>query len=291
MELDVDLIKKALYKIQDERYLQGKILEYVYDNNYLAAAVFYEGYKRLANETDLLVDKIIDKHKDFKIDEIKEKISDVAVEEFGDNCYHDSSLSGIIENRLIRGYLQEDIDESDSYLEEAYYTIHVLASDMYLKANDGKYKEEMLDHINNNISRSNALRALFKGNTDLFFAYNPDLYFDKVDHQVIGGRLLNLAMFSTCLSLEEIYKDENKTLIEMGVNKEDIEDVKKAQLDMEIVTLASIYACAINRGIPVDIEYDQYDVEVQDNIRKGINLGINYLNKISNGKKHIKELD
>ena len=291
MELDVDLIKRALYKIKDERYLQGQLLQYVYAKNYIVATIFYEGYKRLAKETDGLVDKIINKHRDYKIDEIREEIEDVAVEEFGDNCYQDSSLSGMIENRLIRGFLEGDIDESDAYLEEAYYTIHVLAADMYLNAKDGKYKEELLDHINNNISRSNALRALFEGNTDLFFAYNPDMYFDRIDHQVIGGRLLNLAMLSTCLSLEEIYKQGDDQILEMGVSKEDLEDVKKAQLDMEIVTLASIYACATNREIPIDIDYDQYDEEVQENIKKGVNLGIKYLNRISNGKKYIKELD
>ena len=291
MELDVELIKKALYKIEDERYMQGKLLEYVYDNEYILATIYYEGYKRLASETDSLVDEIIKKHKDYKIDEIKEAIEDIAVEEFGDNCYHDSSLSGILENRLIRGFLEEDIDESDSYLEETYYTIHVLAADMYLNAKDGKYKEEILDHINNNISRSNALRALFKGDTDLFFAYNPDMYFDLVDHQVIGGRLLNLAMLSTCLTLEEIYKKGKDTMADMGISDEDTEDVEKAQLDMEIATLASIYACATNRGIPIDIDYDQYDEEVQENIKKGVNLGIKYLNRISNGKKYLKELE
>jgi hypothetical protein len=173
----------------------------------------------------------------------------------------------------MKAIIGDEIIESNSFDEELYYIIHTLAVDKYLDSKKGKYKDEILDHINNNISRSLALRALFRGNKEKYDKYDPDLYYDEVDSKLFGETHVQVRLLTTCIMLDELNSRGIDTYQKMGLSLSDIYQIVESQKDMEKIKLASYYIQSKERGYDIGIDYSSFNNITQNDIYEGFNLG------------------
>lgn len=283
MVIDRDLVIDGLRLVRREKIAQGKIIDAINNKDYTLASYLIAINDRICDETDKVVDQILDTINENEILSLNEYLEDVAGEKYGGNSSEGFSLSLIISNKLLERLANKEILETNSFSEEIYYIVHSLAVDKYLNAEDGVYKEEILEHINNNISRSDSLRALFRGDKETFDKYNPDLYFDPLECKIYGEDNLQVYVLTSCITLEELNQFGYKEFSKFGFDKQKIDDIIESQKDMEKIKLASYYIQAKERGYDIRLDYDQFSDSTQNEIRNGFELGD------SNVKRFIKK--
>ena len=283
MNINRDLVIDGLRLVRREKIIQGKIIDAINEKNYTLASYLIAINDRICDETDKIANNIIDSIDEKDMLELNEKIEDLACEKYGGNTSEGLSLSLIISNKILERIANGEIMETNTFSEEIFYIIHSLAVEKYLNAKDGLYKEEILEHINNNISRSDSLRALFRGDREKFDKYNPDLYFDPLECKIYGEDSLQVYVLTTCITLEELNRRGFNEFMQHGFTKTQTSEIVKSQKDMEKIKLASYYIQAKERGYDIKMDYDQFSDVTQADIRNGFELGD------SNVKRFIKK--
>lgn len=273
MGIDKELIIRGLHSCNREKLMQGRIIEAINDQNYTLAEFLISLYDRVCDETDEIAKEIILACKDETIDDLNEIFGDISEEVYGPNACEDSSLSFIVYNTMTDCALDKQIIDSETFEEEMYYYVHALAVDRYLNSKDGVYKDEFLDHINNNISRSKSLRALFRGDRKRFDQFNPDLYFDPLEQRVYGQDTLQATVLEACIMLDEININGRKLYEEAGITGEELDEIIRSQIDLEKLYLASYYIQSKFRGYDLNLDYSEFSDKTLGEIREGFEIG------------------
>ena len=273
MIINKELILSALKKVRLEKLVQGKILEAINDGNYELANYLIESYKKVVESTNETCLKILDNVSEDSIMCLNELIEDFAMEKYGGNSSEGHSLNSILAHIYLDKKIDGGVIDSDTFGEELSMYIHSLIVEKYLNSPKGKYKDEMLDHINNNISRSLSLRYLFTGNKEKYDEYNPDLYYGLLDAKLAGEDMLRMLYFTTCISLDEINRVGDKPFDNMNFTKEEKEDIIKAQKDLEKIKLASYYMQAIKRFFDIRIDLKEFSDNTKKDIEEGFTIG------------------
>ena len=273
MIINKELILSALKKVRLEKLVQGKILEAINDGNYELANYLIESYKKVVESTNETCLTILDNVSEDSIMCLNELIEDFAMEKYGGNSSEGQSLNSILAHIYLDKKIDGGVIDSDTFGEELSMYIHSLIVEKYLNSPKGKYKDEMLDHINNNISRSLSLRYLFTGNKEKYDEYNPDLYYGLLDAKLAGEDMLRMLYFTTCISLDEINRVGDKPFDNMNFTKEEKEDIIKAQKDLEKIKLASYYMQAIKRFFDIRIDLKEFSDNTKKDIEEGFTIG------------------
>ena len=275
VEIDRELVIKGLNQCTREKLLQGKIIESINVRNYTLAEFLIKLYDGVCEETDEICKKIILACKEETLDDLNEMFGEICVEELGQNAGEDSSLSFILHNVMTDCALSEfkGIIDTDVFEEEIYFYAHSLIVDRYLKSKDGVYKDEFLDYLNNNISRSKSLRALFRGNIKRFNDFNPDLYFDPLQQRIYGEDTMQVTLLEACIMLEEIYTNGREECEKVGITGERLDEIIRAQMDLEKIYLASYYIQSKNHGYDINLDYSQFSDKTISEIREGFEIG------------------
>ena len=273
--LNKEHVLAALESADNEKNLQEKIINSVNDSNYNIAELLVKAYDQVCEETDKLTIEVIKDTKD-DVDDLNEKIEDIATEKYGPNTCLGVSLSFIVSNLILDALSEGEVVDSDTFVEEQCFFIHTIALDKYFHAKDPLYKDEMLDLINNNISRSISLRKLFRGDREGFEKYNPDLYFDALEQNVCGTAHMNIHLITSCCVIEELIYEGEELFRQHGFSKEATKAVIEAQRDMEEIKLAACYIQAQKRGLDLDIDYSNFSEKTIECIRRGFTIGEEY---------------
>lgn len=273
MNIDRKLINEALSLVKREKIIQGKIINAINEKNYTLASYLVAVNDKVCEETDKLIKDLVLNLNSKDMVELNDVLEDMAAEKYGENCSEGKSLSLLVSNALMDTICKGEIIESDTFGEELCYIIHSLAVDKYLSAKDGLYKEEMLEHINNNISNSYALRALFRGDNERFEKYNPDLYFDPIEMKLVGEDYVQTNMLITCIMIEDINSRGYSEFLKLGFSKDKIKNIMDAQKDMEKIKIASYYIQSKERGYDLGLDYSKFSNNTKDDIKSGVDLG------------------
>ena len=282
-----ELILSGLRCTKYEKEVQERLINAINEGNYTLAEFLTHLYDEVCNKTDEVAKKIVD-FSDNNLMDLNEQIEDIACEKYGGNTSLGLSFSFIVSNHILSNISNKEIIESDSFGEEEYYIIHTLAIDKYLEAKDPKYKEEMLDHINNNISRSKSIRALFRGNKELFDKYNPELYYDFLELKRCGEDYAQIHVLTSCIVLEELYKEGMELFLKSGFSKKDTHSIINAQRDMEEIKLAGYYIQAYKRGYDLKLDYSKFSESTMNSVRKGFELGEKYKDRFKSEETKVK---
>ena len=273
MIINKELILLALKKVRLEKLIQGKILDAINNGNYELANYLVESYKKTVESTNESCLKILENVSEDSFMCLNELIEDFAMEKYGGNTSEGQSLNSILTHVYLNKKTSGGIIDSDTFLEELSMYIHSLAVEKYLNSPKGKYKDEMLDHINNNISRSISLRYLFTGNKEKYDEYNPDLYYNFLDAKLAGEDMIKMLYFTTCISLDEINRAGTAPFDNMDFTDEEKLDIIKAQKDLEKIKLASYYMQSIKRFFDIRIDLKDFSEDTKKEIEEGFTIG------------------
>ena len=273
--IDRELVVEGLNSCNREKLMQGRIIEAINDKNYNVASFLVSLYDKVCEDTDKIAKKIILACKDETLQDLDEMFGDICGEELGPNACEDSSLSFIVHNVASDCALNKQIIDSDVFEEETFFFAHGLMVERYLNSKESLYKDEFLDYINNNISRSKALRALFRGDGARFCQFNPNLYFDVLEQKVYGQDTIQATLFESCLVLEEIHFTGKEAYENIGFTEEQVEEVLRAQIDLEKIYLASYYIQSKCHGYDLNIDYSEFSEQTISEIREGFEMGEN----------------
>ena len=273
MIIDSILVIEGLDLVNEEKIVQGKIISLIDKKLYDDAKVLKEYYDKLCSKTDDVARKIIEQIGDENLGDVQDVIEDIACEKYGGNCSEGLSLTLIIGNIYFQDKFDDGVIPSDTIKEESYYDVHNLLCRVYLNSEDEIYKNEMLDFINNNISRSVSLRALYRGNDKKLYDYDPDEIMDKDAIREVGEVEMRAQYFIVCVCLDELNRGGLAELKELGFNEEDAKKIFKAQKDYQKINLASFYKQAVRRGFDIRIDINEFRSDTQKDIEDGFTIG------------------
>ena len=290
MKLDNRLIDVAIKDIKRERMLQGRILESLSKGDYSQAKYLTDAYKEVANNTDSIAFQIVNASKECTMDQLVDYIKDYLKDKSNSKEDIDLGLclSMLIGREVVAVATHGMFNETMSYNEEIYMMVHSMLVDKYLEASKETTKNRILSSICLNIFRSDSLRAMFRGNTALSEKYNPDLYFGKDAHDLIGRSIYTKQLMQSCSILASNTMASSMLVAARLFAGADINDELKMVLSIdesEIVDIAAVYACARARNISIQLPNLDLDEVTLEKVKKAAELGEKYTNKESKIKK------
>jgi hypothetical protein len=284
MKLDNGLIDEAIKDIKKERMLQGRILESVSKGDYAQAKYLTDAYKDAANDTDRTTFQIVNTCKDCTMEQVAGYIRDYLKDKTNSKEDMDLGLclSMLIGREVIAVASHGSFNETMSYNEEVYMMAHSMLVDKYLEADKESTKNRLLSNICLNIFRSDGLRGMFRGNTALSERYNPDLYFGKDAHNLIGRAIYTRQLMQSCSILAKntmasTFLVAAKMFAGADTNK-DLKIVLSVD-ESEIIDIAAVYACARARDIAIQLPVNDFDDVTIEKIKKAAELGEAYAKK------------
>ena len=290
MKLDNGLIDEAIKDIKKERMLQGRILESASRGDYAQVSYLTEAYKEVANDTDNVTFQIVNASKECTMDQVTDYIKEYLKNKA--TCKEDIDLgiclSMLIGREVVAVATHGAFNETMSYNEEIYRTVHSMLVDKYLEANKDSTKNRLLSSICLNTFRSDSLRAMFRGNNALSEKYNPDLYFGKDAHDLIGRSIYTKQLMQSCSILASNTMASSVLMAARLFAGADINDQLKMVLSIdesEIVDIAAVYACARARDISIQLPNLDLDEVTLEKVKKAAELGEKYSSKDSKTKK------
>ena len=286
MNVNTKLVLDGLKNVRLEKRVQGKILESINSGNYELASYLIKYNDKLCSDTDDICRSIIEAYGEDSIGELNDIFEEEASRKYGKNCSEGLSLYLILNNVYMNDLLGSGIVGNDTILEEALFDVHSYLSMKYLRSDKGLYKSELLDHINNNISRCTSLRALFRGKREEFDRYNPDLYMDFLTAKLAGEDLMKANYLTSCITLDEVNNHGLKHLVSIGIKEDDAKDILKAEKDLQKMKLASFYIQAFKRFFDIRIDINQFSEETKKDIEEGFRMGDNSLREEFKYKKN-----
>ena len=274
-------IIEGLKSVRIEKIIEGKLLDAISQKDYTHANYLVSCFDTVCSNTDDIAKIVVDKIGDENIMDFLNYVEELAEKKYGGNCSEGTSFSAIVSQEILNREIGDGVIKASTFDEELYYIIHTLAVDKYLESKKGKYKEEILDHINNNISRSISLRALFRGDNDKYNKYDPDLYYDKRGLKIVGEGNLQLKLLTACIMIDELNSMGINVYQKMGLSLNDIYQIVESQKDMEKIKLASYYIQSKERGYDIGIDYSKFnDITIND-IKEGFSIGENNVKRFS----------
>ncbi len=290
MKLDNRLIDEAIKGIKKERMLQGRILESASKGDYAQVKYLTDAYKEVASYTDSAAFQIVNSSKECTMDQVVDYIKDYLKDKSTSKEDIDLGLclSMLIGREVVAVATHGAFNETMSYNEEIYRTVHAMLVDKYLEANKDSSKNRILSSICLNTFRSDSLRAMFRGNNALCEKYNPDLYFGKDAHDIIGRSIYTKQLMQSCSILASNTMASTMLVAARLFGRADINDELKMVLSIdesEIVDIAAVYACARARDISIQLPNLDLDDVTLEKVKKAAELGEKYANKGSKLKK------